>query len=46
MQVMGQDVDVPLSITTSDYKLEVVHDFAYLGSTILDSITIDMELNK
>ncbi|XP_069194155.1 uncharacterized protein [Procambarus clarkii] len=45
-QVMGQGVDFPLDISISDYKLEVVHDFVYLGSTISDSLSFDMELNK
>ena len=43
---MGQDVDLTLSIATSDYKLEVVRDFVCLGSIILDSIAVDMELNN
>ncbi|XP_069165050.1 uncharacterized protein [Procambarus clarkii] len=33
-QVMGQGVDSPPNINISDYKLEFVHDFMYLGSTI------------
>ena len=27
-------------------KLEVVHEFVYLGSTITDNLSIDSELNK
>ena len=29
-----------------NYKLEVVHEFVYLGSTITDNLSIDSELNK
>ena len=28
------------------YKLEVIHEFVYLGSTITDNLSIDSELNK
>ena len=33
-QVMGQDIDSPPAISISDYELDVIHDFVYLGSTI------------
>ena len=43
---MGQDVDVPPSISIHEYELEAVHEFAYQGSTIMDSLSIETELNK
>ena len=46
IQVMGQDVDSPPSISISDHELDGVHDFVYLGSTISDSLALDMEINK
>ena len=36
----------PPVIRISDYELEVVHYFAYLGSTISDCLSLDTELNK
>ena len=45
-QVMGQTVDSPPSITISTQELEVVHDFVYLGSTISDSLSLDVKLDK
>ena len=45
-QVMAQDVDSPPSISISNHELDVVHDLVYLGSTISDSLTLDMEINK
>ena len=44
--VLGQNVDTPLVITISNYQLEVVHEFTYLGSTITDNLSLDAELNK
>ena len=44
--VMGQGVDSPPSITISIQELEVVHDFVYLGSTISDTLSLDVELDK
>ena len=29
-----------------DHELDVVHDFVYVGSTLSDSPTLDMEINK
>ena len=43
---MGQGVDSPPSITISMEELEVVHDFVYLGSTISDTLSLDVELDK
>ena len=45
-QVMGQGVVDPPTITISEYQLETVHEFVYLGSTIADSLHLDSELNK
>ena len=45
-QVMGQGVDSPPSITISTQELEVVHDFVYLGSTIFDTLSLDVKLDK
>ena len=45
-QVIGQGMDSPLSIIISTQELEVVHDFLYLGSTISDTLTLGVELDK
>ena len=45
-QVMGQGVDSPPSITISTQELEVVHDSVYLGSTISDTLSLDVKLDK
>ena len=45
-QVMGQDIKEIPSLFIHHYKLEVVHEFVYLGSTITDNLSIDSELNK
>ena len=45
-QVKGKDVDSPLSISISDYEVDGVHDFVYLGSTISDTLALDKEINK
>ena len=46
---MGQDIkdikDIPL-LFIYKHKLEVVHEFVYLGSTITGNLSIDSELNK
>ena len=44
--VMGQDVDTPPVITIDNYKLDVVHQFTYLGSTISDNLSLDAEINR
>ena len=36
-QVMGQDTKETASLFIHNYKLEVVHEFVYLGSTITDN---------
>lgn len=45
-KVMGQDVDSPSEITIFDHELKVVHDFAYLCSTISDTLSLDSERNQ
>ena len=45
-QVMGQDIKEIPSLFIHNYKLEVIHEFVYLGSTIADNLSIDSELNK
>ena len=43
---MGQDIKEIPSLFIQNYKLEVVHEFVYLGSTSTDNLSIDSELNK
>ena len=43
---MGQDFKEIPSLCIHNYKLEVVHEFVYLGSTITDNLSINSELNK
>ncbi|KAL8604133.1 hypothetical protein ACOMHN_047345 [Nucella lapillus] len=43
--VLGQDVDTPPVITIDNYQLDVVHQFTYLGSTISDNLSLDVEIN-
>ena len=45
-QVMGQDIMEIPSLFIHNYKLEVSHEFVYLGSSMTDSLFIDCELNK
>ena len=45
-QVMGQDIKEIPSLFIHNYKLEVIHEFVYQGSTITDNLSIDSELNK
>ena len=44
--VLGQDVNTPPFIAIDNYKLEVVHQFTYLGSTISDNLSLDAEINN
>ena len=46
IQVMGQDIKEIPSLFIHNYKLEVIHEFLYLGSTITDNLSINSELNK
>ena len=43
---MGQDIKEIPSFLIHNYKLEVVHEFVYMGSTITDNLSIDSELSK
>ena len=45
-QVMGQDIKEIPSLFIHNYKLEVVHEFVYLGSAITDNLSIDSNFNK
>ena len=44
--VLGQDVNTLTVITINNYKLEVVHQFTYHGSTISDNLSLNAEINK
>ena len=44
--VLGQDTETPPAITIDDYELDAVHHFTYLGSTITDNLSLDMEIQK
>ena len=44
--VLGQDVNTSPVITINNYKLEVVQQFTYLGSTISENMSLDAEINK
>ena len=46
MQVVGQDIKKTPSFFIHNYKLEVIHEFVYLESTITDNLSINIELNK
>lgn len=36
----------PATISINNYKLEIVHEFTYLGSTITDELSRDPEINR
>ena len=44
--VMAQDAGHPPTIAIDRYNLEVVENFTYLGSTISNSLSIDVEVNR
>ena len=44
--VLGQDTETPPAITIDDYELGVVHQFSYLGSAIIDNLSLDVEIDK
>ena len=44
--VLSQDTPTAPVITIDDYQLEAVHQFTYLGSTITDNLSLDVELDK
>ena len=43
---MGQDIKEIPSLFIHNYKLEVIHEFVNLESTVTDNLSIDSELNK
>ena len=45
-QVIGQGIKEISSFFIHNYKLELVHEFVYLGSIITDNMSIDSEPNK
>ena len=44
--VSAQNVPTPPTITIDGVTIEVVHNFAYLGSTISDNLSIDGDLDR
>ena len=44
--VLGQDTPAPPVIIIDNYELDVVHQFTYLGSTITDNLSLDIEIDK
>jgi hypothetical protein len=46
IKVLVQDVDDRPSIKISNYELDVVHDFIYLGTNISDKLAADTEINR
>lgn len=44
--VLSQDTSTAPAIAIDDYQLDVVHQFTYLGSTITDNLSLDVELDK
>ena len=44
--VLGQGTETPPAITIDEYKLDVVDQFTYLGSTITNNLSLDMEIDK
>ena len=42
----GQDIKEIPSLFIHNYKLEVIHEFVYLRSTMTENLSIDSELNK
>ena len=45
-QVLAQGVEKQPSVTISEYVLEAVNAFVYLGSTLTDNLTMELELNR
>ena len=43
--ILGQDVVAPPAITINNYELKVVHHFTYLGSTIADNLSLEVEIS-
>ncbi|TWW71520.1 putative RNA-directed DNA polymerase from transposon X-element [Takifugu flavidus] len=45
-KTMGQGTENPPSITINNYTLEAINTFTYLGSTITDNLSLDVELSR
>ena len=43
--VLGQEVDIPLSINIDDATLEAVDSFTYLGSTTPSNMSLDSDIS-
>ncbi|XP_076458072.1 uncharacterized protein LOC143291792 [Babylonia areolata] len=43
--ILGKGKEKPPAITTDDYKLDIVHQFTLLGSTI-SNLSLDSEIDK
>jgi len=39
--VLGKDTEDPPVIAIDDYKVDVVHQFTYIGSTISDNLSLE-----
>ncbi|XP_069985579.1 uncharacterized protein [Penaeus vannamei] len=44
--ILSKKTESPPTITISNYQLDVVQEFTYLGSTVTDSLDMDPELNR
>ena len=44
--VLGQNLEMQPCITNENYELGVVCQFTYLGSTVSDNLSLDVEMNK
>jgi len=45
INVLGQRTRTPQTITIDGYELDVVYHFTYLGSTVTDTLSLDVELD-
>ncbi|TWW62323.1 hypothetical protein D4764_04G0009700 [Takifugu flavidus] len=45
-KTMGQGTENPPSITINNYTLEAINTFTYLGSTITENLSLDVELSR
>ena len=44
--MLGQNVDTQPVIIVNSYELDVVHQFTYLGSTISDNQSLNVEIKQ
>ena len=44
--ILVQNLEAPPIFTNNDYKLDAVHQFTCLGSTITDNLSLDPEVDK